>query len=254
MPNLYYFVPKAQTMAQATAALDKAGLEYVPKVTPTFAQAGAGEHGPGMIVGVPDARGEVDLHRLRYVEAGQSWLHVPGSKVMVGCYEDAPPTPEDLARERQVEGHGVTLGDKQRWRVPAARRWTVEDGEPRCLVALPTKRTLSPEGKWTASKIADRFASLWDRLERLAQARAEFVGGDKSALDWCDVSVECELVVDALSVNYRVGPAEVALLGLIESGTFLTVLDALEDGPTYKDLVGKEQAPGEDSTSPGAEG
>jgi len=257
MPNLIYFTPKTQTMGQAKAALDKAGLGYVRKVKPNYGQGAGPGGGGGSLVGVPDARGEVDLHRLRYAEAGQTWLRVPGSDVvMVGCWDDAPPLPEDLARKTQVEGHWVTLGDGRKWLVPAARHWQLEDGEPRWLLALPTKRTVTPEGKWVEGPVAARFRDLWDRVVRITESEDKALqNADESALDWLNVDVQCGLVVDALAVNYRVGPAEVALLGLLQTGIFLAVLDALNDKPTLKGLLGKKaEASGEASTSPGAEG
>jgi hypothetical protein len=251
--NLLYFVPEANTMGQATAVLKESPAAGILETKPSFVGAqGPANTGSGTLVALPDASGQVP-RGFTYKDATQTWRPVQGGKVWVGFDRNARPTPADLLRGTIVEGHNVMLGDRQRWLVPAARRWRKEDGEPRWVHALPTKRTIDAEGNWSTGPVAERFSGLWNRLDSLVKAQAAFAGGDESALDWFDLDAECALITDALAVNYRVGPPEVALLGLIESGTLAAVLDALCDAPTLKELRGKEQAPGEDSISPGAE-
>ena len=104
-------------------------------------------------------------------------------------------------------------------------------------------------GSWPTQQLANEH-----RLVSLDAAYAAFAAGDESALDEWGLQAECCLIEEALGVNYRLGRAEIALLGLIIGGTFGVVLDALRDIPGLKELRGKVQAPGAASTSPGAAG
>ena len=183
-----------------------------------------------------------------YKATGQKWWKVPrpetsGPEIWIGLDETQPPRPEDFARERQIAGHLVELPDGNRWLVPTARRWVLSDGEPKWFHGVPTTRTLDEEGRWVDGPVAARFEKLWGYVTAWMEASYKVAAGEKGAYAGFDTAWQCAVIVEALSINYRVGSVEVAFLGLVESGTFLKVMDALCDLNTLEELQGKVDTP-----------
>ncbi len=50
------------------------------------------------------------------------------------------------------------------------------------------------------------------------------------------------VAIDVLAVNYRIGPAEASLLGILSAGISREILDALVDRPTLEKWLEKKTA------------
>jgi hypothetical protein len=168
----------------------------------------------------------------------QTWRKIPGKEIWVGFFNDARPTPDDLGREEQHDGHFVTLNDGNEWLVLAIRQWSIENGELVWSYGVPQVSQLDDDGVWSPGPIQNCFEPIW-----------------KVACDWDDAKVIAfdeeddspgtpfsagiDAAVMALAVNYVVGPAECALLDLFTQPTAIEVLDALTDWPTRIELQKK---------------
>jgi len=128
----------------------------------------------------------------------------------IGIDDTHRPTPDSLARTRQVFGYVIELGDKSKWVVPILR--VVEGEEP----YLPYVQRLSPSGE-LERRIHPEFESLCKLGERIYWNWMNDLGwieeGDPPAAPFTDAEY-LRVAVDALSVNYRLGIPESNLLGL----------------------------------------
>ena len=153
--------------------------------------------------------------------------------VFIGVSEAVKP--EDLARDDQVSGHLVKMGDGAQWEIPVARHWKGAAGFPRRLA-------WTPDG-WKAGDVIPAYKALWRDAcsfwTLLLNAEAAEAGEAE------DVSFSAEdevnLAARAIAVNYRVGPAEISHLGLFTTETKAAACLALVDFPSVKAL--KEDAP-----------
>jgi len=259
MPAPLYYLPK-QPRNVTPADLDRLGLGYAftpGKITVNEVRGGP-DGGEGIIVA--DADG-VAAHQVGYYRDRQEWMEfgpaLLGPRPLtpdprppadgwpwVGRYTDAPVLPEQLARPQHLRGHLVQLDDGQEWLIPVARAWTEEDGDLRWFAALPQRITLDSEGHWKPSWVVKRYAALWDLAIRWHEsqqaAAAEAAPGQTSLLVDFDGFVDA--AVAALATNYRVGRAEVVLLGLLTVETARAILDALVDRPTLLKWLAKKNA------------
>ncbi|MGA2032853.1 MAG: hypothetical protein ABSG68_11385 [Thermoguttaceae bacterium] len=282
---LLYFIPAASSSI-SLAELRRAGLGYafesaeLVKRAVTRGPGGA----PGQIVAAGCA-GEVGYFPERQTwrkipwgvdrgacanspHAARPTPHDPPASPWVGYFTAAAPTPDWLARAKQLSGHEVTLLDGNRWLAPIARGWTEEDGELRWFHTLPRRCDLDEEGRWTQDRVLDRYRPLWDLALRWDEARMAALRSPESRVqspepepgaDVLQVRFDFEDIlaaaVAALQANYRIGPTEVALLGLLTQELAVDVLDALADFPTRLDWLKKKLPPAAtDSSSPGPEG
>jgi hypothetical protein len=229
-----YYLP-GLTRSVKLAELRACGLGYALEDRATPAGVETGPDGQaGVVVGDPT---RVPDHKIGYYAAEQRWRKVPGARTdkgpcWVGIYPAAPPSPEDLQRLDLLSGHAVKLGDGARWRVPIAR--AIDAGAEHLTYAnlLPRAVGVDEDGQWQAEGIVDRYAPLWEIATAWWEAR---VGAEETdggvTFDFAGVN-DCALA--ALAANYRLGKAEVALLGLLDARSVTTILDALIDWPTFE--------------------
>lgn len=270
MPGFLYFVPGALNMGEAKAALEKAGaphaVETVGRSGPMFnqisipaAESAGGPAGSGYIVG------REGFHL--YNKKTQEWHRAPvlvegydGPGYWVGFERDAPPGPEELARQKQLAGHWVELADGKRWLAPVARLPIGEEGVP----ALPRVVKLGADRAKTMTVVAshrwlwDEACAFWDEwaavCDEAAPQREEFTWVARSTEGRIVTRIDScfDLACRALAVNYRLGPAEVSVLGLVTSENAADVPLALVDWPSDVELAKKAEASGGESSSPGA--
>lgn len=239
-----YFVPGRNTLGRhELAAL---GLAYLLEPGANFSTRGVPGGGPGGQSGVvfasvpPEETGHVKIDL-----AGQVWRQIPGSEAWVGHYTDRLPTPEQLARHEQVAGEGLELSDGNIWQVPVARSWTRNDaGEDRWRVRLPRKLELNADGVWANGNVLPRLQPLWEVAQawigaRTGRKESRFAG-----------SGDIEAAILALQTNYKVGPVEVSLLGILREDLILRILDCLIDWSGWEEYLKKNGTPAERSTSP----
>lgn len=223
MAGIYYYLSGQNAVSREMT--DALGLAYACDTGgPNHAAMGPGPDGkPGVVFVFAGPDGSMAPTAL----AGRPsvhWMEYPGNDGLWLGYDQADvPGPEDLVRSEQQWGHAVQLADGRLWTVPVAR---LVDGQP----ALP--RRLSWDGTaWTEGEILERYASLFAAACRLWDALA--VNGRVELDESCDVATS------ALAVNYRIGPAEISLLGLFDTESHAAVVKAMIDWPTVEALVKK---------------
>ena len=213
-----------------------------------------GGSGAGTVVAEPTFAGKVGVFSDR-----QTWRKVPGSDAYVGYYTDDPPKPADVARSQMLPGHRVELGDGQKWTVPIARG-IAEHGDNMMIgCTLPTAMAIDDDGNWQEGAVVPKYAALW----KLAEQWWDTVVTASAAVEGADVS-DAGLIVEladqndaallVLSANYRLGKAEVVLLGLFTSDTYGELLGALIDMPTMLAWQKKTTAIAGSNSSDGSKG
>ncbi|MCL2647732.1 MAG: hypothetical protein FWD61_12100 [Phycisphaerales bacterium] len=137
---------------------------------------------------------------------GKFWLAIEGGG-------GRGPKPEDMERELGISGSVITLADGKQWRVPRIRTWDREK-----MAYLPNlPQALSPVGgERYEPKVVPAFAAIDALADRIFKA---FAAAET-------VSVE-QLFADAvsfLSLNYRIGVEEAAMLGMMDETDAVRVL------------------------------
>ncbi len=148
------------------------------------------------------------------------WLGMPRDKTQ-------RPGPDDLARaERCLDGYPVMLGDGKKWNVPVIRFLFGNTQLPRFLTVV------DGDVKWL---VKPEFTELFAMAESLVQK--VFVDGESES----DPAAILRFCAMALGVNYRIGPYEVAALGLIDSENVRLISDAALDGPKLAILIDEKK-------------
>lgn len=172
-----------------------------------------------------------------YLPDRQTWRpmvelgHPAGTPdLWVGMDPSQPPTPEELQRSEAVDGYWTELEgprEKSRWLVPAGR--VFPSGSK-----LPSALAIGPGGK-VVSRILPRFAAasrladqLWDQVRKAHGLLAE-------AETIADLTPEREFLAaaDILGINYRVGVAELGLIGALTTANLTRVLYLFVDMPGF---------------------
>lgn len=247
MPGLLYFLAdRDRTITPDDLRRIGLGHAFDRRVAGNNATGALGGRN-GVVLADPT---RVESHRIGYYPDRQQWFQMPMPDVnaWVGRYTDAPVKPEDLARAEQLDGHWVTLGDEQRWLAPVARAQTEHDGELRWHNALPAATTIDAEGHWVEAGVLPRYAPLWPIAtafwDQWMGAKEDGGGPADTATVSFDFAGANDAALAALAANYRLGKAEVALLGLFNDQTVLGILLALVDGPTVQEWLKKKTEQG----------
>lgn len=207
MAGFLYFLPRSEPSAPSLDAIAAAGLGYAFDTQPEAVTCRMNSPcglGPGFVLGDQSRMGD---YSVKYAPAEQEWRKLPCGCV-VGWYRDAPPGPDDLARDEQLPGYSLTMGDGRQWCWPLVR--SVDDlGDPVCL--LPSVLVRDPESRrLKPGPPLQRYRRIWEETEWVWQA---LVSGDNTdhelrALETCGV---------LLGQNYRVSEEEIDLLTLYTS-------------------------------------
>lgn len=229
MTQLIYFVEGAQTMTRDRAG--ELGLAHAVSEGLSFMSTSNGPEGRRGVLFAPEAP---------RLAPNMSWTPL-GERAWVGFDLENPPKPEQLIRSEQFPGHQVKLSDGQEWLIPVAR----------CLdgTTLLPKKMEYRDGAWIEGDLQPRYQSffqsavaLFDRLMGI-EAEGEHVQAE--------VTTEIDLAAHALGLNYRLGPAEISALGLLDTRTAQAVALAVIDWPTFIALKKKmESEPA--SSAPGS--
>ena len=157
----------------------------------------------------PDGEGTIYTWDLSvnpvYRPEQQEWVpavqmgHMPAGRYQVGFSKQHPPTPRELMHPLPIDGRAVRFGDGQDWVLPK-------------YLDIPYSIVRNEQGEWVY-KALERYASfllavsVWhDRMS------GECAGTPATDADLCD------LVEQALSINYRLVPEVVNQLGLFRTG------------------------------------
>lgn len=193
--------------------------------------------GPGWVCAMrPDRPDRVELQPSK-----QRWtrLHVPNAPadappIFVGRWLDDTLQPGRLQRAAMQPGHPVALADGTQWTAAIARGFDAANA----ATYTPLPRALSYDaatGKWMPGPVAREYT----RFLELALSYVE--AADAAALSGADTfpfpDVD-ELAVGALTVNYRIGPAELSLFdGVYDVATRDALVLAALDMPTLRPWI-----------------
>jgi len=226
MAGLLYFLPgRDRDVKLADAQAAGLGYAFERSLDPCAVARGP-DGAAGVIVAEADTAPKLGM----YADE-QTWRKVPGTECWVGMFTAAPPKPDELARRELLDGHLVTLGDGQQWLAPMARRIVEYEGQPVGVTVLPRRRQFDADGRWTRGGPVAKYARLWDVAERWWQEILRATANDALQFEFDD---ENDAATVALAANYRIGPAEVDLLGLFDDDSVSAILCALVDRPTME--------------------
>lgn len=193
---LLYFVEGLTSLGAGKR--EEAGLLHAFPDGTSFGarQVVSGPAGLGGVIAAPtDARGT-------YSPDEQEWHEISaasGRRRWCGWWKDAPPTPETLRREGQLPGEVVRMADGRDWLIP--RAYEVDEGQ--LHPTLPAAMRRLPSGGWVRGDALPAYRELWSVAERISESFP-------ASYRYDDVAI-------VLSGNYRIGPDEVGVLGLLDS-------------------------------------
>lgn len=166
--------------------------------------------GPGGVAGQVFCS---DSSRCRYDAKSQTWKQI-GDELWVGWDKAKPPTPESLQRDSMIPGHVVELAG-QRWMIPMVREWNFRSESASILYSIVLAKSAQYDAEtktWTAGDVVEKqkrmFELAQDIYERYCKRSEDDVSFDlpENPLDVC---------AEFLAVNYRIGPEEISVLGLL---------------------------------------
>jgi len=133
----------------------------------------------------------------------QKWTKHPNEPYWVGFNEDDPPGPDDLERQETVGRYSAPLGDGNKWMIPTAA------GYENDYCPLPKSRKIDAE----TGDIQRRPLKKYDRLRMYADEVRQATLDDNA--DQINLERETEILMCALSTNYRITLLEASLLDLL---------------------------------------
>lgn len=235
MAGQLYFISKAQSISDED--INKAGLRPVfGKASFSFrpTNSGPGKQS-GSIVVITPAHPEAKTPQVGYFPAQQDWQEADKGKFWVGKEKDNPPRPIDLQRTELIDGHYTKLEDGQDWLVPVARVFPQGTMLPQSLI-------LGPNGE-LVKEILPRYAKLGQRAEKVwlefKRQMGTLTEGETS--ESMDLKTQWDIAIEALSINYRLGPWEVSFLNLLTTENISRILSALVDIPSLVKVAKAQQ-------------
>lgn len=263
MPQFLYWIPGIHRCADRHQAAEH-GLGHAFDRAPSFTTHPAGPSGgPGTVVSLDDAR-------LGYYPDQQDWRPIVSPETVgrddlcwVGLWRDARPRPEDVARDELLPGAIVETDDGSRWQIPHALHYAdlAIDGKPRVVpyLGLPRQKTRDPHtGRWMAGQIRAKYRDLWSALEayELAQEEAQRQALDAGQETYTLPENRHAAAWLAFGANYRVGEAELDLLGLIDERLIRATLRVLKNEDGYESIrrVVEQKKTGPSASSAGSPG
>ena len=141
--------------------------------------------------------------------------------------------PQDIQRDVLRSGYWVQAADKQRWQIPAAEQLPHQHGldEEGEFVRLPAAafRTF-----WEQSRqYAVQFFKACDQLELLQATLRQ--APEETEIEFT-IAQTWDFCCQALSINYRLAPSLVSLLGLIDDDTMSAIVKAAIDLPVLLEV------------------
>jgi len=220
MGQVLYYVPDVGTMKAERAC--ELGLGHVfAEGDLTYAGWQNGPSGPGVLF----AHGQAGFEAASACE----WTAAPDAAYWIGFLRSDLPRPQDLVRVKVMLGHPVRLADGNLWTVPVIR---YIDG----ATALPRRLTWDGQG-WTPEDVIGRHADLFAQLCHAWDVMMAELAKDESLR--ITISETADLAVRLLQINYRLGPAEVSVLGLLDTQTEGEIVLAGMDWPAIRAAVKK---------------
>ncbi len=170
MSGFLYYLP-AKTQGLSAAGVRAMGLDYAIEDAIRGVEVLRGpDGGAGLLVA---NAANVQPSETAYRPDRQTWMQWRAN-VWVGMYDqpETAPSPQSLARPRQLAGHVVQLLDGRGWLVPVARGWTEEEAELRWYHTLPRRSRLADDGRWQPGDVVATFAPLWQLANQWLECEA----------------------------------------------------------------------------------
>ena len=215
MQRFLYFLPDVAALTRRTLA--DVGLADRFSAAPGSAEllecsAVAIASPAGMLLAIGGRPPEFQPERQRFSksENGKFWVGIEDRRL--------PPGPDDLVRQVGLAGYEITLANGQAWRVPLVRRWNPDrlEHEP----VLP--RSLARDA---AGHLVQRVTPAYRELDAIAEQIFQWFISDTAV----PIERAWVLAVQLLAANYRIGPEEASLLGLLDADSANQVLRAAAD-------------------------
>lgn len=193
MNSFLYFIPGRPSAAEIKECLPH--LETHNRAENTTGVDGCG---PGYVLCHNEGSPMLDPDQ-------QTWQKSGCGRFYVGYWNDKKPTPADLAKPTLIDGP-IRNG----WQVPKVRSWLSEGDEKRYIDRLPRKPVWDGVN-FQPGPVTDRFRPIIELAEKafslLVKMHSESEGSRLTMSDETPL-VACEII----SINYRIGPDEFALL------------------------------------------
>jgi len=223
-----YFVEdpvKVQTAADA----EKAGFGYLMDDNVVFHPRAANK-GPGGKPGTTIAFVPKGMKgpTVGYFKDAQEWHNIGGR--WYGIDKANPPSITGLTRTKQMPGHDIKLADGNLWRVPVGRAMSG-------VTPLPCALTWDG-AEWTPGDVLPKYKELYAAAGQIRDLLFRAAGESESGIE-ITYQDELNTAALALGINYRVGPAEISLLGILTTENEAEVLQALVDVPGLLELKKK---------------
>lgn len=242
-----YFIPDAKPSAVTSATLRDAGLDHLASVGFVIGEVLRGPNGrPGSVL----IRRRISAQTMpKYVSDSQAWRKSPGHDWHIGWSSEGMPGPDDLRRDNLFPGQTVKLGDGRRWQIPLVRGLADGDDGLVGFCALPTKRSLDEDGKWTCGDPVGAYAELytlaleyWSNVFNAIRDMLVSDGAMDGPTMTASFETETTLAARAIAANYAVGDVEIDVLGLLDDATTRDVLNATVDWPKVMEWIAKKKA------------
>lgn len=191
-----------------------------------------GPEGNGVLVGIGGQPAE-------YAPDRQEWQQ--GNGFWVGMEKTFRPGAQDLVREWNIVGYQIRLADGAEWIVPLLRRWNRE----RCEHVSALPKCIRPVNGRMREVVVPRYEAHDAIAENIWQS---FMQEKSFTLD--EIFANC---ANLLAVNYRVGPEEIALLGLLEKETALAAMGLAIDLPSFREHAAEIAFDGLEVSTPAIE-
>lgn len=149
-----------------------------------------------------------------YYPKQHTWEQIPGTGAWIGHDPHALPAPEDLERDQIISGYLLPLGDGHDWACPVIRLHMGQVNLPDVwrMVQGQIVKQIKPDWQWAW----DLSGEIWDSHVNKQDPTVE------TAFLWCS---------KLLGINYRVGPVETSILGLLGRDELPGILRAANHGP-----------------------
>ena len=175
-----------------------------------------------------------------YAKEKQRWARSLNDKYWVGYWLEARPTAAELARDDQIDGHRVRAGGDE-WLIPTARVFPVGTRLPEAILLGP--------GGTVYKRPLEKYAAFSARAEVLWEDFCRQLGwseGDQEMSPADDVA----MVVEAMSLNYRLGEDEVNALELLTTANIEQVLFSIVDAQSLAEHLDGLKKKAETMTTP----
>lgn len=241
-----YFIPDTKPSSITSATLRDIGLDHLASVGFVIGEVLRGPNGrSGSILIRKRVTSQV---MLKYNGDSQAWKKSPGHDWHIGWSSDGMPGPDDLQRDNVFPGQAIKLGDGRYWQIPLVRGLADDDDGLIGFCALPTKRSLDEDGKWTCGDPVGVYAELYtlalEYWSNIFNAIREMLvpenATDGQAMT-TSFETETTLAAKAIAANYAVGDVEIDVLGLLDDATTRDVLNATVDWPKAMEWIAKKK-------------